>query len=304
MTLRDMEYILVIAEEKSITKAASRLFVAQPALSQCVHKVERELGMPVFLRNTNGVTLTAEGQCFTEFAERTLREQKEFEKRVQDLRHAERGTIHLGLTGTQARYVLPYFLPRFKELYPHIEIVLVEASSDETENKLVKGEIDVGILHPPIIHESLDFFVISYDEMVIIPRSNSRFQPFIYFKEDETAPYLDIEFLKNEPLLLTKSWQRSRMVCEQIFQKAGLTPHIKQTSKNISTLGALAQVDYGTTIMPSKQVPAELSRRGIYKIDPLYHVPYSFFAAVLKDTYVSMATRKLLELLEELKGTF
>lgn len=304
MTLRDMSYIMTIAEEKSITKAAARLFVAQPALSQCVQKVEKELGSPVFVRGSSGVTLTAEGQCFIAFAKNTLQEQHNFEKRMKDLKNAERGEIHLGFTGTQATYVLPYFLPQFKERYPSIDIILVEATSDEIENKLSKGEIDVGILHPPLIHQNLDYFELSRDEMVIIPRSGSRFQPFIYYRDGEKTPYLDMEFLRNEPLVLTRSWQRSRMVCEQIFQKAGLVPVIKQQSRNISTLDALSQVDYATTIIPAKQVSAQLSRRGYYKIDPLYSVPYSFCVATWKDTYLSMASRRLLEVLEEIKGTF
>lgn len=79
--------------------------------------------------------------------------------------------------------------------------------------------------------------------------------------------------MRNEPLVLTRSWQRSRMVCEQIFQKAGLSPIIKQVSRNISTLDALAQVDYATTIIPSKQISLENARRGFYKIDPRYSVP-------------------------------
>lgn len=304
MTLRDMSYMLAVAEEKSITKAAAKLYVAQPALSQCVQKVEKELGTPVFVRGNNGVTLTAEGQCFMEFARKTLQEQKNFEKRVRDLKNAERGEVRLGFTGTQATYVLPYFLPKFKERYPAIEIVLVEAASDEIENKLVKGDIEVGILHPPLIHKDLESFEISRDEMVIVPRSNSRFQPFIYFRDGENVPYLDVEFLRNEPLVLTKSWQRSRMVCEQIFQKAGINPVIKQNFRNISTANALAQVDYATTIVPLKQVPDELKRRGYYKIDPMYSVPYSFAVATIKDNYLSMAAKKLLELLHEIKGTF
>lgn len=304
MTLRDMTYIITIAEEKSITKAAAKLFVAQPALSQCVQKVEKELGAPVFVRTSSGVTPTAEGQCYLDFARRTLEEQKNFEKRMLDLKNADRGEIHLGFTGTQATYVLPYFLPKFKERYPAIDIVLVEATSDEIEQKLVKGEIDIGILHPPIIHKSLNFFELSRDELVIVPRSNSRFQPFIYYRDGETQPYLDMEFLRNEPLVLTRSWQRSRMVSEQIFQKAGINPVIKQISRNLSTLDALAQVDYATAMIPSKQVSAELARRGYYKIDPMYSVPYLFCVATLKNTYLSLATRKLLEVLEEIKGTF
>ncbi|MCI8455244.1 MAG: LysR family transcriptional regulator [Lachnospiraceae bacterium] len=304
MTLRDMTYITTIAEEKSITRAAARLYLAQPALSQCVQKVEKELGSPVFIRGTGGVTLTAEGQCFLDFAYKTLRGQKDFEKQLLDLKNAGHGEILLGFTGTQATHVLPYFLPQFKERFPHLEIILVEAPSDEIENRLIRGEIEVGILHPPIIHEELESFEVSRDEMVIIPRSSSRFQPFIYFMENEHTPYLDIEFLRNEPLVLTKPEQRSRMVCEQIFHKAGICPMIRQSFKNIGTTCALAQVGYATTIAPAKQLPDELKRRGYYKIDPRFSVPYSFAVATRQDTYLSVAARKLLELLHEIEGTF
>lgn len=303
MTLRDMMYMTVIAEEKSITKASAKLYVAQPALSQCVQKVEKELGNAVFVRNSNGVVLTAEGECFIEFAKKTLREQKKFEKKIIDLKNADTGKVHLGFTGTQATYVLPYVLPPFKERYPSIEIVLVEAASDEIEDKLVRDEIEVGILHPPI-HGELDAFEISRDDLVIVPRSNSRFQPYIYYQEDDTEPYLNIDFLRDEPLVLTNPNQRSRMICEQIFKKANLKPHIRQVTKSINTVDALAQVNYATALIPSKQVSEKLKRRGCYKIDPEYNVPYSFYAATRKDAYLSTAARKLLEFLDEIKETF
>ena len=296
-------YMTVIAEEKSITKASAKLYVAQPALSQCVQKVEKELGNAVFVRNSNGVVLTAEGECFIEFAEKTLREQKKFEKKIIDLKNADTGKVHLGFTGTQATYVLPYVLPPFKERYPSIEIVLVEAASDEIEDKLVRDEIEVGILHPPI-HGELDAFEISRDDLVIVPRSNSRFQPYIYYREDDTEPYLNIDFLRDEPLVLTNPNQRSRMICEQIFKKANLKPHIRQVTKSINTVDALAQVNYATALIPSKQVSEKLKRRGCYKIDPEYNVPYSFYAATRKDAYLSTAARKLLEFLDEIKETF
>lgn len=89
MTLRDMEYIAAIAEDKSITRASTRLFVAQPALSQCVQKVEKELGVRIFLRESSGVRLTAEGQCYMEFIQKTLHEQKNLHKKLEDLRRAD-----------------------------------------------------------------------------------------------------------------------------------------------------------------------------------------------------------------------
>lgn len=91
MTTRDMAYIVSIAEEQSITRAAAKMYMAQPALSQCVQKVEKELGVLIFLRQPNGVRLTAEGECFLEFAKKTLTEQKTMEKKLLDLQNSDRG---------------------------------------------------------------------------------------------------------------------------------------------------------------------------------------------------------------------
>lgn len=304
MTTRDMAYIVSIAEEQSITRAAAKMYMAQPALSQCVQKVEKELGVLIFLRQPNGVKLTAEGECFLEFAKKTLTEQKTMEKKLLDLQNSDRGVVQLGFTGMQAMYVLPYFLPQFKEKYPSIDIVLTEATSEDIEEKLIKGAVEVGIVHPPLLREELEYFEINHDEMVIVPRSNSRYHKMIYYRDDDPMPYLDAEFLRNEPLIVTQSWQRSRMVCEQIFDKMGFHPPIKQVSRNLSTLDALAQVDYGTVLLPSKQLSDALRRRGVYKIDPAYSVPYTFNVAVLKNAYLSSPTEKLVEFLKEIRGTF
>ena len=97
MTTRDMAYIVSIAEEQSITRAAAKMYMAQPALSQCVQKVEKELGVTIFHRQPNGVKLTAEGECFLEFAKKTLTEQKTMEKKLLDLQNSDRVLFSLVL---------------------------------------------------------------------------------------------------------------------------------------------------------------------------------------------------------------
>lgn len=304
MTLKDMLYLIAISEEKSITKAAAKLFIAQPALSQCVQKVEKEIGTEIFVRTTVGVQVTAEGRCFLKFANKTLLEYQSMQKQMSDIKNAEGGEITLGLTGTQATYILPYILPRFKKIYPNISITLVEDNGSMIEEKLSNLELDVGIIPLPIVKKNLDYFELSQDDMVVIPRSCSRFRKYIYYLDGDNKPYLDIQFLKEEPLVLTLPQQKSRMICDQIFAKAGITPEVKQISKNLITLDALAQVDYATTLMPSKQISGELKRRGFYYLEPKYSVQYSFCVVTLKDTYISMATRKLLDMLYDIRGTF
>ena len=304
MTLRDLQMMVTIADEKSISRAAVKLFLAQPALSQCLRKVEKELGTVVFVRINTGVVPTEEGEVFLEFARETLGAKSTMEKKMEDLRTEEHGIIHLGLTGTQAAYVLPSFLPEFNERHPRVEIILVEASSTVVERKLMSGECDVGILHPPILEEGLTVFELSHDEMVVIPRSRSRFQPYIYYQEGERIPYLNIDFLRDEPVLFTQGDQRSRQISDGIFERAGFLPKIKQISNHLITLDTLAQVDYGTVLLPAKQISEPLKRRGYYRLDQRFRPWYPFLVAYRKAAYQSAAVKKLLEVLEEKKGTF
>ena len=86
--------------------------------------------------------------------------------------------------------------------------------------------------------------------------NNSDYRSFIVRKPGEDKPYLDIHFLEKEPVALTQARQRSRMATEQIFAKAGIIPQVRQVSRNLSTLDALAQVDYATVILPERQISA------------------------------------------------
>jgi len=304
MTLKDLEYFLAIARERSITRAAAKLYVAQPALSQCLQKIEKETGVDLVVRSSSGVVLTSEGQCFLEFAERVLQERQQLEKKLRDVENADNGEIRLGLTGTQATYVLPYILPEFQAKHPGVSITLVEANSNEIEEKLLRHEVDIGILHPPITHQELDCFGLSSDNMVIIPRTVSNFQDFVYYKEDEDQPYLSMDLFKDEPIVLTLPEQRSRMICDQIFANAGIVPKIRQICRNIATLNALALVDYASVMVPRKQLSTALRNRGFFKIDESVDVPYTFVVATMKDSYLPIAVRHLREEFLQKRYTF
>lgn len=304
MTLRDISYIAAIAEEKSITKAAARLYVAQPALSQCLQKVEKEIGCQIFIRTTSGVAETEEGKCFLSFANTVLWEQKNFEKQLLDVKENNGGEVRLGLTGTQATYVLPNILPQFTARFPKTRVTLIEKSSDEIEKGLTDGQIDIGILHPPVELEGIECFELSHDDLVIIPRSKSRYQQHIYYLDGDPRPYLHTAFLEGEPLALTATKQRSRMIMDQIFLHAGISPNVVQVSKSLRALDALAQVDYATVLLPSKQLSAELKRRSYFYFDPKYSAYYSFYVGITKNAYRSQAAEHLLALLRELAGSF
>ena len=302
MTLKDLEYFETIARYRSITRAAAELFIAQPALSQCLQKLEKETGLQLFTRQSRGVALTPQGECFLSFARNVLREHAEMELRMQDVAQGEKGEIRLGFTGAQATHVLPHILPDFQAAHPGISIFLIEATSNDIEQKLLAHEVDVGILHLPILCDELDWFELSRDEMVIIPRTGADTAPHAYEKEGRN--YLRPSFFQNEPLILTPPEQRSRMICDRMLAHADVTAQIKQVSRNLSTLDALAQVDYASTFLPEKQISPALRSRGFYYMPPRYSVPYTFVVATLKDGYLSTAVKKLCQALREKQFTF
>lgn len=304
MTLKDMQYFYTIVQEKNITKAASTLYIAQPALSQCVQKLEKELNATLLTRTSIGVSVTAEGKCFFEFVERILLEQKNFQKELIDVQNAEGGEITLGFTGTQATYVLPYFLPAFESRHPNIRILLEEATSNDIEQRLSKGTIDIGIIHPPVLNPDLDYFELSRDHMVVVPRRTSGYEAYVRTHKNQAHPYIDIEFLRNEPIAVTQPWQRSRMITEQIFTNAGFAPRYRQVSRNISTMDALAQIDYATVLIPEKQLSPALQKKGYFLLEEPYDVPFSFYVAVKRDGYTSKATLRLLDFLRGICHTF
>ena len=93
MTFNDLRYIVVIAEENSITKAADKLYMTQPALSQYLKKVEKELGVLIFERTTTGVRPTAEGVQFLAFAKNVLHQEQDMRKQLQNLRGGDVGEV-------------------------------------------------------------------------------------------------------------------------------------------------------------------------------------------------------------------
>ena len=260
--------------------------------------------MDLLVRSSSGVLLTSEGQCFLEFAQTVLQERSSLNKKIQDVEDAENGEVRIGFTGTQATYVLPYILPDFQEKHPAVTITLVEGTSDEIEQKLTHREVDIGILHSPILREELDCFEANTDDMVVIPRETSNYAEFVYHRENDPRDYINIDFFREEPIVMTQPWQRSRMVCDQLFANAGIVPKVLQVSRNLSTLDALAQVNYASVILPRKQISQALTARGYFYLDPEIAIPYAFVVATLKGEYIPIAVRYLRQDFMDKRYTF
>ncbi len=293
MTLKDIEYFCAIAKEGNITKAAAALFIAQPALSQCIKKLESEMGIMLLIRSKTGTTLTKEGKYFYSFAQRVMNEKKELDVQLQDMQNGERGTVRLGFSGSQASFILPQILPAFQMDHPNIELQLAESLSVETEKRLIAREIDLAIIPKPILFEDIEYFEISRDDMILLPSRSSNYMRYAYTEGEDGNNYVSMDFFKTEPIVTTFPGQKTRMITDIILNRAGITPIIKQMARNIITVKALAQMDTASALVPRKLL-GNIIDRPCFMIPPQYSEPYSYVVAYLKDAYISQAMRNLM----------
>lgn len=146
MDIRQMQYILTLAEYRSFTKAAKALYISQPSLSSFVAKAEAELGVVLFDRSTSPLTLTYAGKIYTKGAEAIISSCELLQKQLSDISSQKIGRIRVGLPYERAAYMLPLILPEYKKAYPQVAVQVTTSNSAQMIEMLLGNRIDLAIM--------------------------------------------------------------------------------------------------------------------------------------------------------------
>jgi DNA-binding transcriptional LysR family regulator len=149
MELRHLRYFVAVAEVLNFTKAATRLRLAQPALSRQVSDLEDELGVDLLKRNSHGVSLTAEGKMFLEDARAMLKYAEESVAKVRALARGEAGELQVGYLPPLDLHILPRALAEFQRTTPGVKVVLHDLGTDEICNELRNGKLHLALMMQP-----------------------------------------------------------------------------------------------------------------------------------------------------------
>lgn len=153
--IRALRAFALVAEVKSVTKAAQKLAIAQPALSRQIRRLEEDLGVRLFERSSRGVTVTDAGAALLLRAERIFNQLDETFFEVSGQTHALAGTVTIGMPPTPGEAIAPVLVERANSRYPDLELRFVERFSDTLERMIVNGEIAVAVMHDPPPHPDL-----------------------------------------------------------------------------------------------------------------------------------------------------
>ena len=155
MNLRDLQYLVAVAEHRHFGRAAEACFVSQPTLSTQIRKLEQELGVELIERNPRNVLLTGAGERVVERARVMLREADSIRAIARQAVDPESGSIRLGIFPTLGPYLLPHVVPTIHARFPNLELLLVEEKTEVVLQRLRDGQLDVGILALPVHAEQL-----------------------------------------------------------------------------------------------------------------------------------------------------
>lgn len=196
--IRHLRYFVAVAEELHFGRAAARLNMAQPPLSQQIRRLEELLGVPLFHRTKRRVELTDAGRAFLGAARETLRQAANAVDRAQRAHRGEIGHLALGFVASAAVAGLPELVRRFRARFPDVGLTLVEQTTAQQVEALLAGRIRAGLVRPPVAIRELELRLVAREPMVValpsghplaqsgdVPLAALADQPFVLFPREQ-----------------------------------------------------------------------------------------------------------------------
>ncbi|TAM60176.1 LysR family transcriptional regulator [bacterium] len=244
MELRHLRYFVAVAEERHFGRAAERLNMAQPPLSQQIRKLEHELGAALFRRDRRPIDLTEAGKVFLEEARLTL---AQADRAMESARRATRGLIGRITVGTvaSATYdVLQRVLHAYRERFPDVRLTVRELSSPEQLIALEQRQIHIGFLRPPVTGEKLRVAIVAREPFVIALPADHRLA---------RKKRVSLRALERESLVLFPRREapgfRDQII--DICRASGFEPSLVQEANQTDTMISLVAAGLGVTLMPA-----------------------------------------------------
>ena len=245
MDFKDLSYVLAIAKYQNITKAAESLYITQPTLTKFLQGLERDLGQKLFKRLGNRYVLTYAGERYTAKAGEILNLKKELDLEMGDIIRNNAGSLKIAFPTMRGTYMLPCTLPIFNSLYPNVKLDILEAHSSQLEGMLQNGDADLAFFNLPVKSPNIDYEIISHEEVVLVLSASHPLAHAGVQRENCRYPWMDLNQMKNEPLIMQIPGQRTRQTVDTLFKNYDFEPNIKLQTSNISAEVELAARGYG-----------------------------------------------------------
>lgn len=242
--LRHLRYFVAVAEELHFGRAAERLHLSQPPLSQQIRRLEEILGYPLFTRTSRSVSLTPAGEDFLPRAQRTLRKVQRDMEETRSIGRGEVGSLHIGFVGSGMLTTLPGIFRAYREAYPGVRLHLHESFTSQVVSGLENGMLDAGILRDGDPLDNMHRHTLFSEPYVaVLPASH----PKAGCKRISAATLRDEPFVYYPRSAGSRAFEKPLTLCEE----HGFRPQIVQEASHWLTILRLVGAGLGVTIAPA-----------------------------------------------------
>ncbi|MBQ4436202.1 MAG: LysR family transcriptional regulator [Clostridia bacterium] len=250
MDVKLCEYIVTITDEGSISAAANKLYLTQSALNQQLLKLEKELGAPLFARNRSRWTLTPVGEVYVAGARQMLALQKDTYARISDLAEHWNQTVTIGLTAERGMQMFSSIYAEIHQKYPHTVFQPVEATVDQQNRLLERGQLDIGFQtigdHK---YKSLHYEPIITEPFILcVPKNQADGLPIA--KSPGDFPQVNLADFHDRVFTLVKPTSTMRGMINRLFEQAGFQPKLLFDSVGMRSMQKLAAHGQCCCIIP------------------------------------------------------
>ncbi len=277
MNLRDMQYIVAVAELRSFSKAAKQCHVSQPTLSGQIKKMEEMLGVPIFERTNKKVIPTDVGAQIIDSARRIMQEAQAIKEAAQSAQNPMSGTFRLGAFPTLSPYLFPELVGRISLEMPKLRLILLEEKTEILLEYLRQGKLDAAFIALPIHDEYLAFKELFVDEFLLAVPKHHPLNQHQLVEQNMLAHY---------PLLLLEEGHCLRHQALDVCSLYGATEAQDFRATSLETLRQMVRAGTGITLVP--QIAIKTQGEDIYYIPFAPPAPSRSIALVWRKTTTRM----------------
>jgi len=241
MEIRQLEYFMALCEELHFTRAAEKLGISQPSLSQQIRLLEHEAGMPLFDRIGKKTAMTEAGKILLYHASQVFNELAEARAAIGDLATLDRGALRVGALLTAVQYLLPSTVIRFKQRYPNIELSIHGLRTGDICTRLLQNELDLGIVLLPLDHPELETVPLVKEKLVLAVQADHP------LARQDAVP---LAVLEEAPVILLPGTYSLRQLINEACRQIGFVPQATLEMTTMESIITMVEKKVGATVLP------------------------------------------------------
>ena len=310
------ELVYTVYEERSFSKAAQKLFIAQPSLSLMIKKLEEKIGLPLFDRTTKPISLTEAGKEYIAAVEAIRHTEESFQNYIRAVNNLEAGSLGIGSNQLLSTLVLPRYISAFAQAYPNVQLSLLDANSTTLENEISAGHLDIIIDNHILPEDIFERKHLATEHLLLaVPAKFSEnntvrayqltYEQILSGEHHSKTEGVPLAHFYRIPFILMNRDNDTRSHTNAIFQETGFVPQVMFEMDRLATL--YSYVEMGT----AASVVSDTLIRNIRGIDhnkilfyplPTAHAQREIFVSYKRNRYYSKAMERFIASLGDLSG--